>query len=240
MSKGKPRKTSAWSRQQAHLGLFVDPEDGGDMFCPKYPFYDNFTDGRTHWMSDQLIARPLPKHRTTQTQNKHIHIPNTHALCGIRTHDPGFRASEDSTWLRPLGYRDRHSFIIDKSGPGQGLSWNLELHSYWVHGWLDTEEIGSLHNTRICAWADKNLWFVVIKAMAVGILFLLTPTIRGSTSAVGIATGYGLDGWGNWIRVSVRTKCSPFYVIQIGSGAHPASYPMGTLDSFRLGKAAGV
>jgi hypothetical protein len=52
---------------------------------------------------------PLPKHRT-QTQNKHIHIPNTHALCGIRTHDPGFRASEDSTCricFRPLGYRDR-------------------------------------------------------------------------------------------------------------------------------------
>jgi hypothetical protein len=26
---------------------------------------------------------------------------------GIRTHDPGFRASEDSTRLRPFGYRDR-------------------------------------------------------------------------------------------------------------------------------------
>jgi hypothetical protein len=38
--------------------------------------------------------------------HKHIHIPNIHALCGIRTHDPGFRASEDSTCLRPLGYRD--------------------------------------------------------------------------------------------------------------------------------------
>jgi hypothetical protein len=40
-------------------------------------------------------------------QHKHIHIPNIHALCGIRTHDPGFRASEDSTRLRRLGYRDR-------------------------------------------------------------------------------------------------------------------------------------
>jgi hypothetical protein len=39
----------------------------------------------------------LPKHRTTQTQNKHIDILNIHALCGIRTHDPGFRASENST-----------------------------------------------------------------------------------------------------------------------------------------------
>jgi hypothetical protein len=60
-------------------------------------------------MSDQFIAMPLPKHRTIQTQNKHIHKPNIHALCGIRTHNPSFRASEDSTCLRPLGYRDRLS-----------------------------------------------------------------------------------------------------------------------------------
>jgi hypothetical protein len=43
---------------------------------------------------------------------QHIHIPNIHALCGIRTHDPGFRASEDSTCLRPLSYRDRHSLLL--------------------------------------------------------------------------------------------------------------------------------
>jgi hypothetical protein len=68
-----------------------------------FQFHDHFTDGRTPWMSDQLVARPLPKHRTTQTQNKLIHTPNIHALCGIRTHDPSFRASEYSSFLRPLG-----------------------------------------------------------------------------------------------------------------------------------------
>jgi hypothetical protein len=68
--------------------------------------HGHFTDGRTPRTSDQLVARPLPKHRTTQIQNKHIHIPNIHAFCGIRTDDPGFRASEDSTCLRLLGYRD--------------------------------------------------------------------------------------------------------------------------------------
>jgi hypothetical protein len=52
---------------------------------------------RPHWTSDQLVARPLPKYRTTQTQNKHIHIPNIYALCGIRTHDPGFRKIEDNS-----------------------------------------------------------------------------------------------------------------------------------------------
>jgi endonuclease/exonuclease/phosphatase family metal-dependent hydrolase len=32
-----------------------------------FQFHDHFTDGRTPWRSDQLVTRPLPKHRTTQT-----------------------------------------------------------------------------------------------------------------------------------------------------------------------------
>jgi hypothetical protein len=32
-----------------------------------------YTDGRTPWTSDQPVARPLPKHRTKQTQNKRTH-----------------------------------------------------------------------------------------------------------------------------------------------------------------------
>jgi hypothetical protein len=39
---------------------------------------------------------------------KCTHTSNIHALSGIRTHDPGFWASKDSTCPRPLGYRDRH------------------------------------------------------------------------------------------------------------------------------------
>jgi hypothetical protein len=70
-----------------------------------FQFYDHFTDGRTFWTSDQLVARPLPKHRTT-----HAHTPNIHALCEIRTHEPSLRASEDSTCLRPLGYCDRRNY----------------------------------------------------------------------------------------------------------------------------------
>jgi hypothetical protein len=34
-----------------------------------------FRDGRTPWTVDQLVARPLSKHRSTQTQNKRIHTP---------------------------------------------------------------------------------------------------------------------------------------------------------------------
>jgi hypothetical protein len=72
-----------------------------------YQFLDHFTDNRTPWMGDQLIARPLPKHRTTQTQNKRIHTPNIHDLCGIQTYYLGFQASEDSACLGPLGYHDQ-------------------------------------------------------------------------------------------------------------------------------------
>jgi hypothetical protein len=72
-----------------------------------FQFHDHFTGGRTPWTSDQLVARPLPKHRTTQKQNKHIHTPNIHALSGIRTHNLSVRTSEDSSCLRPLCCRDR-------------------------------------------------------------------------------------------------------------------------------------
>jgi hypothetical protein len=39
-----------------------------------FQFHDNFYRGRTLWTSDQLVARPVPKHRITQTQNKHIKL----------------------------------------------------------------------------------------------------------------------------------------------------------------------
>jgi hypothetical protein len=71
-----------------------------------------FTDDRTPWMRDQPIARPVPKHMTTQTQNKHIHTPNIHALNVIRTHDPSVRASEDSLCLCPRGYCDRLCYCM--------------------------------------------------------------------------------------------------------------------------------
>jgi hypothetical protein len=54
-------------------------------------------------MSDQLVAKPPPKHSTTQIQNKRIQSLNIHVLSGIRTHDPSVQESES----RPSGYRDR-------------------------------------------------------------------------------------------------------------------------------------
>jgi hypothetical protein len=71
-----------------------------------FGFSRSYTFGRTPWAGDQLVARPLPVHKHRKT---HTHKLNIHALSGIRSQDPGFQASEDSTCLRPLGYRDRRS-----------------------------------------------------------------------------------------------------------------------------------
>jgi hypothetical protein len=39
-----------------------------------FSFLIFYTVGRTPWTGDQLVARPLPKHRTAHTQNKRTHI----------------------------------------------------------------------------------------------------------------------------------------------------------------------
>jgi hypothetical protein len=60
-------------------------------------------------------------------------------------------------------------------------------------------------------------------------------------SSVGIAMGYGLDDRGSRVRFPTGAgNFSLHYRVQNGSGAHPASYPMGTKDSFSGGKAAGA
>jgi hypothetical protein len=60
-------------------------------------------------------------------------------------------------------------------------------------------------------------------------------------SSVGIALGYGLDDRGSRVRFPVGAgNFSLHHHVQNGSGAHPASYPMGARDAFPGGKAAGT
>jgi hypothetical protein len=60
-------------------------------------------------------------------------------------------------------------------------------------------------------------------------------------SSVGIATGYGLDDRTIGVRFPVGAgNCSLRHRVQTGSGAHPASYPMGIGNSFTGSKAAGA
>jgi hypothetical protein len=60
-------------------------------------------------------------------------------------------------------------------------------------------------------------------------------------SSVGIALGYGLGDWGSRVRFLAGTgNFSLHHRVQNGSGAHPASYPMGIRVSFPGVKAAGA
>jgi hypothetical protein len=60
-------------------------------------------------------------------------------------------------------------------------------------------------------------------------------------SSVGIALGYGPDSWGSRVRFPVGAgNFSLHHRVKNGSGAHPASYSMGTRGSFPEGKAAGA
>jgi hypothetical protein len=70
---------------------------------PLFNFLILYRVGRTPWTGDQPVARPLPTHRTTQTQKK-AQNTDIHVLSGIRTHDPSVRASEGSSCLRLRGH----------------------------------------------------------------------------------------------------------------------------------------
>jgi hypothetical protein len=60
-------------------------------------------------------------------------------------------------------------------------------------------------------------------------------------STVGIALGYGLDDRGSRVRFPAGAgNFSLHHRIQNGSGAHPASYLMGTAGCFPGSKAAGA
>jgi hypothetical protein len=66
-----------------------------------FSFLILYTAGRTPWRGDQSVARPLPTHRTD------AHNTDIHALRGVRTHNPRFRAREDSSCTRPRDHCDR-------------------------------------------------------------------------------------------------------------------------------------
>jgi hypothetical protein len=64
---------------------------------------------------------------------------------------------------------------------------------------------------------------------------------KSRDSSVGIAVGYGMDYGGSRFRVPAWAGNFSFHHrVQNGSGAHQASYPMGTRGSFPGGKAAGA
>jgi hypothetical protein len=65
--------------------------------------------------------------------------------------------------------------------------------------------------------------------------------VKSRDSSVGIALAYGLDDWGSRIRLPAGAgNFSLHHRVQNGSGAHSASYPMGSRGSFPMDNAAGA
>jgi hypothetical protein len=65
--------------------------------------------------------------------------------------------------------------------------------------------------------------------------------IKSRDSSVGIALAYGLDNRGSRVLFPAGAgNFSLHHRVHNGSGAHPASYPVGTTGSFSGGKAAGA
>jgi hypothetical protein len=69
--------------------------------------------------------------------------------------------------------------------------------------------------------------------------FTLIQLCKSCDGSVGIVLGYRLDNWGSRVQFPVvGGNFSLHHHVQNGSGAHPASYPMGIRDSFPGGKVA--
>jgi hypothetical protein len=73
------------------------------------------------------------------------------------------------------------------------------------------------------------------------IFTFVSLNMRSHDSSVGIALGYRLDNRGSRVRFPAGAgNFSLHHGVQNGSGAHPASYPMGTRGSFPGDEVAGA
>jgi hypothetical protein len=73
------------------------------------------------------------------------------------------------------------------------------------------------------------------------VIIEIIPITKSRESSVGIALGYGLDDRGSRVPFPAGAgNSSIHHRVQNGSGAHPASNPMGTRGSFPGGKASGA
>jgi hypothetical protein len=88
----------------------------------------------------------------TNTGKPHTQTLNTYALSEIRTHDRGFRANEDSTRLRRLGYRDRR-YKGSRDPEFERVEISPRIRQQWESPHTKTEIVQK----------EFNVWAVIIK-----------------------------------------------------------------------------
>jgi hypothetical protein len=106
-------------------------------------------------------------------------------------------------------------------------------------------EIHTLPSYAGCFISSHSMYHTLadISSSVTGIFFLLCYNAysKSRDSSVGIALGYGLDDRGSRVRLPAGAgNFSLHHRVQNGSGAHPASYPMGTSGFFPGGKSTGA
>jgi hypothetical protein len=70
------------------------------FLSPLAPTVDHFINSWSFYRRYNSL-KGWPAHRKASSKHRiNAHTPNIHALLGIRTHDPGFWASKDSTCLK--------------------------------------------------------------------------------------------------------------------------------------------
>jgi hypothetical protein len=90
---------------------------------------------------------------------------------------------------------------------------------------------------QISKCATGYIWPICTEIKFVLLIFVQTTNTRGHDSSIGIALGYGLDNRGSRVRFSAGDANFFLHLrVKICSGAHSASYPMGTGGSFSGGK----
>jgi hypothetical protein len=102
-------------------------------------------------------------------------------------------------------------------------SQNWERH--WIHY---TTNIVVYQTTRRHILENRNADTDYREKLKSHTLISSQLPLRIRDSAVGIATGSGMDDRGVGVWVPVGARFSPLQVVQTGSGAHQDSYPMGT------------
>jgi hypothetical protein len=81
---------------------------GTGLFLVSFVIFFSQTEGLLGRVISPSQGRYLHTGQHKHRINAHTDI---HALSGIRTHDPSFRTSEDSSCLRTRGHRDRQGTI---------------------------------------------------------------------------------------------------------------------------------
>jgi hypothetical protein len=79
----------------------------------------------------------------------------------------------------------------------------------------------------------KNTGYFFLNFVTIKVFYGEGLLAGSRDSSVGIVMGYGLDDRGSRVRFQAGARTfSLHHRVQKGSGAHPASYPMGSRGSF--------